>query len=397
MRTRMILLAVIWLVFAASSLAQAGDREPAPPRIQPVSPVDKKPFWIDPVNHNQYFVGVQQPSTASGAIPTLPRGTSPPVVLPSDPAAKTAAGVAAVGREVTQPATIRAAGEVSVNARVSGLVTRVLVELGDVVKKDQVLATLDRTEYELKAKRAEAWLERAKAAMTGAEAEVKLHEAEVGRAEAAVKQAEAERKYRKQTLERLRGLLQTQAIDQRLVDEGEGRFRASEAQVEQANAALRVAQTGLAKAKAGGAVAKNDVVAAEADRQLTRFYVEATEIRAPAAGTVVAQHVQVGDAVGPARTNGRPAPLFGIADLTQLEAVARVPDKDLASLKPGQKCEVRVDAFPGVVYTGKVSHVAPVVSPRDRTAAVHVKLDLPKDGHRVTLGMYGTLRILAKE
>jgi multidrug resistance efflux pump len=366
---------VLALALAASSLAAAGD---------------KGPGCRD--------AGLPEPVV----LPELPPDTLPPVALPPlDPASvapdRRAPREGDKDTSIRVPGTIRPASQASVSPLVSGQVTRVLVEEGDVVKAGQVLATLDRTKADLGLRKAEAQLERAKAAVNEAEAGVGLREGEVKRAEAGVKQAEAQRSYARKKLERMRALLGQRSIDQSVVDEAEAQFQAAEAQVEQASAALLAARSTLDKGKARVTAAKADVAIAQADRDLAKWNVEATEIRAPAAGTVLARHVRVGDGVGPAQANGRPTPLFEIADLTQLDAAASVPAKDLAELKVGQKCEVRVDAVPDVVYHGKVSRISPVVSRQNGTVAVRVRIELPQDDHRLVPGMFGAVRIPGKE
>src|SRR5262249_14443382 len=213
----------------------------------------------------------------------------------------------------------------------------------------------------------------------------------------AVKLAEAQREYEKRKLDRLRELLKAMTISSDLVDEAEAKFRAAEARLQQAVAALKGAAAQLATGKARVEVARTEAAAAEIERDLAAVRLKNPEVRAPAAGTVLSRHVDVGDTVGPAQANGRLQPFFVLADLTQLEAVVNILANGLSGLEIGQKCELRVDAVPGVVFSGKVARLAPGISPKDRTATVRGKLDLPKDNRRLLPGMFGEVRILAKE
>jgi multidrug resistance efflux pump len=296
------------------------------------------------------------------------------------------------GAAVVQPAR-----QAHVNPKVQGQVAEVLVDVGDEVKAGQVLARLDRAELELKVKRAEIQVLRSRALLNEAEAKVAESQEEIKRAEADVKLAAAQRDYEKKKLERLRELLRAMAISSDVLEEAEAKYRAAEARLEQATAALRSIVAQQTSVKARVEMARAEIAAAEVERDLAAARLKNTEVRAPAAGTVLARHVDVGDTVGPAQANGRIQPFFVLADLAQLEAVVNIPANGLSGLEIGQKCELRVDAVPGVVYAGKLSQIVPVIATKDRTATVHVKLDLPRDTRRLLPGMTGEVRILAKE
>jgi multidrug resistance efflux pump len=297
------------------------------------------------------------------------------------------------GEVIRQPGAVVPAQTIRVSARVGGTVREVLVDAGDQVKEGQVLARLDRAEAELGLKQAEAAVERAKAIVIESEAQVAQRQAEIHEAEAAVKAATAQRRFQQAQMDRMRDLFKNHSIDQRLVDEAENKHLAAEAQVRQAEAHLATMQAGTVKAHL--ATARADLAAAEARRDLAKLRVEAAEVRSPIAGTVLARHINAGDfAAGPAQ--GRPTVLFEVADLSRLDVVAQVPERDYARVKPGQSCEVRIDAVPGTVYKGRVARVAPALSPSMRTAAARVRLEVPREDHALRPGMYGSVSFLTK-
>ncbi|MFN3842571.1 MAG: efflux RND transporter periplasmic adaptor subunit [Rehaibacterium terrae] len=88
---------------------------------------------------------------------------------------------------------------------------------------------------------------------------------------------------------------------------------------------------------------------------IMRLELSYTNVVAPISGVVAQRMVKEGNLV---QTN---APLFRIVDTSRLEAVLNVPERELATMKPGLPVKMHVDAVPGMVFEGKVDRVAPVV------------------------------------
>jgi cobalt-zinc-cadmium efflux system membrane fusion protein len=92
-------------------------------------------------------------------------------------------------------------------------------------------------------------------------------------------------------------------------------------------------------------------------------------VAAPLSGVVLERHVSPGLLVE------KDAPLFAIAELSRVWAVADVYEKDLGQLQESGEVEVRTDAYPGVVFTGRIALVEPALDEASRTAHVRVVLD----------------------
>jgi len=71
------------------------------------------------------------------------------------------------------------------------------------------------------------------------------------------------------------------------------------------------------------------------------------------------------------------APLVTVADLARLWVAADVYERDLALVAPGGKAEVRVAAYPGRTFEGKVTHVGETVDPQSHTVKVRIELVNP--------------------
>jgi len=119
-------------------------------------------------------------------------------------------------------------------------------------------------------------------------------------------------------------------------------------------------------------------------------------VRAPFAGTVVARKASVGMSAGPDSAE----PLAVVSDLSQVRVVLRVPERELALVRPHQAVAVRVEAYPEE-FPGEVTVIGDVID--DATRTVPVLCAVPNAEHllkpamfaRVTLKAPPGLRILA--
>ncbi len=97
------------------------------------------------------------------------------------------------------------------------------------------------------------------------------------------------------------------------------------------------------------------------------------EIRAPISGVITDQ--QVTNAAGVAGL-GSPNP-FTISDLSNVWILCDVYENDLASVHMGETAEIRLNAYPDKVFTGRISNVGPVLDPVIRTAKVRIEVHNP--------------------
>src|SRR5258706_3982218 len=97
------------------------------------------------------------------------------------------------------------------------------------------------------------------------------------------------------------------------------------------------------------------------------------DIVAPVSGVITDQ--QVTNAAGVAGL-GSPNP-FTISDLSNVWILCDVYENDLANVHVGETAEIRLNAYPNQVFTGRISNVAPVLDPTLRTAKVRIEVSNP--------------------
>ncbi len=108
-------------------------------------------------------------------------------------------------------------------------------------------------------------------------------------------------------------------------------------------------------------------------------------LRSPATGIVVEKNVVEGDRIVGGMT------VYRIADLSRVWIEADIFEKDLALVREHQGALISFQAYPGEVYTGRVTYVYPTVSVQSRTARVRLELSNPDLAFKP--GMYAQIRL----
>lgn len=125
-------------------------------------------------------------------------------------------------------------------------------------------------------------------------------------------------------------------------------------------------ETQYKKAQASVDVAKANVQAAEVS-------VENTLVRAPFDGTVLTKNADVGEIVAPmaGSINAR-GTVATIADMASLQVESDVSESNIEKVKPGQDCQITLDAYPDVQYKGYVAKIVPTADRSKATVTVKV-------------------------
>ncbi len=129
---------------------------------------------------------------------------------------------------------------------------------------------------------------------------------------------------------------------------------------------------------------KYDLENARAANRLANLEVSYANVRAPISGVVAQRSIKAGNFV---QIN---TPIFRIVDAGRLEATLNVPEREVASLKPGMQVRLQVDALPGRDFTGTIDRIAPVVDAGSGTFRVITAFE---NGGVLQPGMFGRFRI----
>jgi len=225
--------------------------------------------------------------------------------------------------EVTDNAQIE--GDIyPVISRVPGKVAEVTAEDNQKVTAGETLIRLDSLDFVVRRDAAIAALESAKAS--------------AGAARAAITAAEANERKLKADLRRSRNLQEQDVISKAELDAVTAGATGSSAEHAGASGQYRAALA-LVKVR-------------EAELHSARLQLSYTSITAPADGHVARKNVQPGQFVQPGQW------LIGLVGSDELWVVANFKETQLTKMQRGQMVEIRVDAFPGEVFEGKLASIS---------------------------------------
>ncbi len=108
-------------------------------------------------------------------------------------------------------------------------------------------------------------------------------------------------------------------------------------------------------------------------------------IVAPLCGVVVRKNVFEGQYVAEGD------PLFEIADLSRVWIIAQIYEDQIPLVTVGQAVEATVEAYPGLVFKGKVAFLDPALDPATRT--LNVRYDLDNSEGKLQPGMFATVTL----
>ncbi len=155
-----------------------------------------------------------------------------------------------------------------------------------------------------------------------------------------------------------------------------------------AQADFDAADTRLKRAQAA-------LTGAEAALRAAQVAVEYTLIRAPFDAVVLTKDADVGDIITPlgAAANAK-ASVVTIADMSSLQVEVDVAESNIEKVKPGQPCEIQLDALPDTRFPGIVHMIVPTA---DRTkASVMVKVRFVDRDPRVLPEMSARVAFLSR-
>jgi HlyD family secretion protein len=306
----------------------------------------------------------------------------------------------------TQPGTIQAYEIVRLYAKVPGFLKTQKVDIGDRVKKGEVLAVLDVPELQAQVERGNAVVDQARSHVTQMSARVVSAKADLDAAKASLVQANASAKsaaawvrYRGLQLQRMKDLFTSRSIEERLVEEAKEHHEAAietELSAREAitsnKAKVASAAAKIDQAEADVLVAQSEVRVAQADLTKATIQLSFSRITAPFDGVVTQRSFFPGDFVRSANEGGQHEPLLVVQRTDLMRVIVQIPDRDVPFLDIGDEATIEVDALPGRKWTGKIARFSPTEDAHTRL--MHVEIDLPNPRGNIRHGMYGKVTIV---
>ncbi|MBS0570999.1 MAG: efflux RND transporter periplasmic adaptor subunit [Proteobacteria bacterium] len=245
---------------------------------------------------------------------------------------------------------VTARREATVSAQITGTLTQVLIEEGERVEKNQVLATLDDTAQK-------AYLAQAQAQASAAQATLAQYQAQLVQAQ--------------RDLQRAQDLVGRHLVSQQSLEDAQTQVKALTAQTDAQRKQIDLARAGV---------------------EAAQVQLDYCTVRAPFTGVVIAKAAQVGEIVSPLSAGGgfTRTGVGTIVDMDSLEVEVDVNESYINRVQPKQKAQAVLDAYPDWTIPAHVIAIIPTADRGKATVKVRIGLDqkdarvLPDMGARVS-------------
>lgn len=280
---------------------------------------------------------------------------------------------ASTEQEVTLPGTVTPLRTAHIYARVSGYFKARYVDLGDRVRKGQLLGIISVPELDSSVEQQAALVQESKDTVATAQSTLRLQQATYTRVHTLV----------------MHGILSNQDDDATLAA-----FESAQSNLQAMENAEKGAEAALAR-----------------EQSLADF----EQIRSPIDGTITARNVEVGNLVsasgaaeapavgspvsaaltgGPPTGGAQGGELFDVVDFGSLEVFVSVPEQDALFVQTGQPVDLAFSELPGQKFKGKVVRSSDSLSQQTRTLLVEIQITDPL--HRLRPGMFASAQMRYK-
>lgn len=239
--------------------------------------------------------------------------------------------VRSVSEHKSFSATLEASSRVVIAPKIQGRIRRLHVDLGDEVGQGQIVAELDSAEFEQEVLQAKAEFAVAEAQLVASRNALSIAERELARIEALHERRIASD-----------AQLDT-AMTQKLT--ADASVQVAEAQVNRSRSLVESAQIRL-----GYASIRADWTESDESRLVSERFVDE------------------GDTVG------ANSPIVAIVELSPMNAVIYVTERDYPALTAGQRVSLTTDAFPGRAWDGAITRISPVFREGSRQARIEIRV-----------------------
>jgi HlyD family secretion protein len=308
--------------------------------------------------------GAPVPSVSRQAAPTRSKAILTRRVVLLLIALVAAGGVAYFAWQYFRPAKLPAgfassngrieATEIDVATKLSGRILKELVDEGDFVNADQVVAHMDVESLQAQRREAVAKLGMAKSAVDTARSTLAQRESEKAAAEALVSQRKAELGLAESKFARAEELLGKGAMSREDFDTYQAAFFSAKAAVSSATANVAAADAAIATARALIIAAEATVAAAQATIDRIDADINDSTLKAPRAGRVQYRVAQPGEVLA---AGGK---VLNMIDLADVYMTFFLPTGWAGRVKQGAEARIVLDAAPQFVIPAKVTFVADV-------------------------------------
>jgi membrane fusion protein, multidrug efflux system len=285
------------------------------------------------------------------------------------------------------------ADTVVIAPQVEGTLNGIKVEDNQRVKADQILFTIDDTDYQTRVSQARAVVATDESTLGTYDSRIALQGSMIDQAIANETVAETEVTRANLDLKRYTALISSSVASKQQFDTASADAQKATAELIRAKAAIAAARNQFAVFQSQRAEENARLDQARGALALALSQLDDTIIRAPVDGVAGNRAGQMGQYVKPGQQ------LLSLVPLPHVYVTANFKETQLTRMRPGQTATVEVDAYPDQAITGKVESFAPAsgaqfsILPPDNATGnftkivqrVPVRIELPADGPLASL------------
>jgi HlyD family secretion protein len=300
-----------------------------------------------------FFVAIGLLIVGSAGVIYWKKSPSNPVATNRKSGSPTTAVVATrdINFAVTAAGDIGPLDAVSVRPEIGGLISKLTLDIGDKVRKGDVLFELDDKDLQT---------------------EKSSRKTEIAGARLAVETQKLQLEKAKLNFDRVKGLFESKLVAQEVFDNARIDHDLTKNSLDIAMNRLETAQTALQQVE---------------DKLLK------TVIRAPFDCTILTRPVSVGQAVSGSSGFNSGTEVFTVANLADMIITAHINQADVTRLKVGQEVTVEVEAVAGLKLVGRVDRIAPQATFRNGVKGFSTRIILKNAEDAVRPGMTANLSI----
>jgi RND family efflux transporter MFP subunit len=301
---------------------------------------------------------------ATGSPQQTTREASPPRQVRAVPVVQDT-----VARGTVVTGTLAAEDQVVLSFKIAGRLSEIAVDLGSRVRRGEIIARLDPTDFRLRVRQADAALQQARARLglspEGSDDRVDPEQTPL------VRQAHAMLDEARRSRDRMATLWERQLVAHAELDAAAATLEVAEGRYEDAIEEVRNRQAVLAERRTELAIARQQLLD--------------SELKAPIDGAVRQRHVSMGEYLAAG------SPIVTVVRIHPLRLRLAVPERVAASVRIGQTVKVKVEGDRSV-YDGRVARLSPAINEEDRT--LQVEAEVPNKDGRLRPGTFAEAEIV---
>lgn len=241
----------------------------------------------------------------------------------------------------------------AISPRIQGYVREVAVGDNQRVKQGDVLVRIDDTDFAAHVADAQAAVLAQQAALASNDSKIQWQASNVDRAKAQIASVQADLDFAQQDYARYQALVGSDYVTKQKFETARAELAKQKALLASAQAALVAEQQQLVVLQAGTKEIQAKLAQMQAQLVLARNDLDNTVIHAPIDGVIGNRTVRTGQFVRPG------VQLLVVVPLPDVYVVANFKETQLVDMRPGQKVDMTVDAFPGRKFAGHIDSFAP--------------------------------------